>query len=138
MLLGEFRHTLDAKGRVFVPSRWREELAEGVVVAKGLDECLYLMPAARFQRLAERLSSLPLERGRNRAYSHMLFSGASEEQIDKQGRITVPPSLREHAGLGKEVVLVGVSERAEIWDRAAWATYQRATDYESVAEELEL
>lgn len=139
MLLGEFRHSLDAKGRVFVPSRWREELAETVVIAKGLDGCLYLMTKARFEEISNRVGELSLsEVGRH--YSRILFSGASEEQIDKQGRVTVPPSLRQYAGLGREVVLAGVSGRAEIWDPAAWSEYQERiqSQYEEIAEKLEM
>lgn len=138
MLLGEFRHTLDAKGRVFVPAKWREELAQGVVVARGLDGCLYVLATSRFTELADRLAALPLEKGVNRAYARQLFGAASEERMDGQGRITIPPSLREHAGLTKDVVVVGVSDRGEIWDRARWEEYQSATNYESVAEELSL
>lgn len=140
MLLGEFRHSLDAKGRVFLPARWREELGEGVVVSKGLDRCLYLMASPRFAEMAERLSDLSVNRKDNRDYSRILFTGASEEQVDRQGRIILPPALREFAGLEKDVVLAGVSKRAEIWDRTAWETYQQRVqpEYEEIAEKLEL
>lgn len=139
LLLGEFRHSLDAKGRVFIPSKWREELgAGGVVVAKGLDTCLYVMSEVRFREFAGRLDNLPPERRNNRAYSRLLYSGASEETMDKQGRITVPAGLREYAGLTREVVMVGVSERAEIWDRDTWTSYhgEIQQEYESIAEQL--
>ncbi|MGH2706573.1 MAG: division/cell wall cluster transcriptional repressor MraZ [Actinomycetota bacterium] len=140
MLLGEFRHSLDAKGRLFLPARWRDELGEGVVVSKGLDRCLDLMPGPRFAEMAEQLSELSVNRRDNRDYSRILFSGASEEAVDRQGRITLPPALREFAGLEKEVVLAGVSRRAEIWDRATWETYQQRVQpqYEEIAEKLEL
>lgn len=140
MLLGEFRHSLDAKGRVFLPARWREELAGGVVVTKGMERCLWILPRTRFEELAEQLHTLTVTRKRNRDYERILFSGASEEEIDRQGRITIPPSLREYAALGREVVLAGVRRRAEIWDRAAWNEYRPSLEaqYEQIAEELEL
>lgn len=140
MLLGEFRHSLDAKGRVFLPSRWREELSEGVVVTKGLERCLWILPRPRFEELAEQVHSLPVNRKRNRDYERILFSGASEEEIDRQGRITIPPALREYAGLDREVVLAGIRRRAEIWDRGVWSDYRTDLEgqYERIAEELEL
>lgn len=140
MLLGEFRHSLDAKGRVFLPSRWREELTGGVVVTKGLERCLWVLTPTRFEELAEQLHTLSSTRKRNRDYERILFGGATEEEIDRQGRITIPPSLREYAGLSREVVVTGVRIRAEIWDRAAWATYRGDLEaqYEAIAEELEL
>lgn len=140
MLLGEFRHSVDAKGRVFVPARWREELVGGVVVTKGLERCLYIMSKQRFSELADRLSSLSLNRKTNRDYSRVLFSGASEEQMDRQGRITLPPGLREFAGLQRDVVVTGVMHRGEIWDRGAWEEYRETVQsrYEDIAEELEL
>lgn len=140
LLLGEFRHSLDAKGRVFLPSRWREELAGGVVVTKGLERCLWVITVARFEELAEQLNTLSATRKRNRDYERIFFGGASEEEIDRQGRITIPPSLREYAGFSREVVLTGMRRRAEIWDRALWTSYRGDLEaqYESIAEELEL
>ena len=95
MLLGEFRHSLDAKGRVFLPSRWREELGDTVVITQGLDRCLFLMGKQRFEDWAQRFDDLPVERKDARAYSRIFFAKASEEQVDGQGRITIPASLRE-------------------------------------------
>lgn len=140
MLLGEFRHSLDAKGRVFVPSRWREELAEGVVVTKGLERCLWVLSKARFEELTEQVSKLSVTRKRNRDYERIVFGSASEEEIDRQGRVTIPPTLREYAGLTREVVLTGLRRRAEIWDRAIWTEYRSTLEsqYEEIAEELEL
>lgn len=140
MLLGEFRHSLDAKGRVFLPSRWREELGELVVITQGLDRCLFLMGKPRFEEWAARFDDLPVERRDARAYSRIFFSKASEEAVDGQGRITIPANLRELAGLGKELVLSGVSRRAEIWDRTTYESYQgNVVDrYEEIAETLQL
>lgn len=130
---------MDSKGRVFVPSRWRQELGEEVVVAKGLDHCLYLVAKPQFAGLVERLGQLSINRRADREYTRLLASSASEEQIDRQGRITIPPTLREWARLGREVVLAGAFERAEIWDRSSWETYRTNAEeqYEAIAEQLE-
>ena len=140
MLLGEFRHSLDAKGRVFLPARWREELGDVVVITQGLDRCLFLMSRPRFEEFAQRFDELPVERKDARAYSRIFFSKASEEQVDTQGRITIPANLRELATLGKELVLSGVSRRAEIWDRTIYESYQGnvVERYEEIAETLQL
>ena len=140
MLLGEFRHSLDAKGRVFLPARWREELGDVVVITQGLDRCLFLMSRPRFEEFAQRFDELPVERKDARAYSRIFFSKASEEQVDTQGRITIPANLRELATLGKELVLSGVSRRAEIWDRTIYESYQGnvVERYEEIAETLDL
>lgn len=130
---------MDSKGRVFVPSRWRQELGEGVVLTKGLERCLYVMASEKFERFAGQAEGMGLERRTSRAYSRVVGSGSAEETIDRQGRITIPPALREYAGLTKEVVLAGVLGRAEIWDRAAWNAYRTSAEgeYESIAEQLE-
>lgn len=140
MLLGEFRHSMDAKGRVFVPARWREELRSGVVLAQGLDHCIYVFGSPAFEELSLRLEELPVTRKTNRDYSRLLLGTASEEQMDKQGRISIPPVLREWARLDKEAVVIGVRSRAEIWDRDAWDAYKSSVenDYETIAEALEI
>lgn len=138
MLTGEFKHSLDAKGRVFLPSKWREELKGEVVVTAGLDRCLYVLTESRFTEKAAQLEQLSSNQKINRDYNRLFFSSASEEQVDRSGRMTIPPRLREYAGLEKEVVLIGVSERAEIWDREAWMEYKRGVEstYEELAEQL--
>jgi MraZ protein len=140
VLLGEFRHAMDAKGRVFVPARWRDDLRQGVVLAQGLEHCVYVFPEARFEEVANRLEDLPVNRKTNRDYARLLLGTASEEQMDRQGRITIPSGLREWAGLSSDVVFAGVRGRAEIWDREAWDQYKRNVerDYETIAEALEL
>lgn len=138
MLLGEFRHSLDAKGRVFLPARWREELGDSVVITRGLDRCLYLMARPQFEELAARFNQLRLEDPNARAYARVFFAKASEESVDSQGRITIPAHLREGAGFGKELVLAGASSRAEIWDRALYDTYlgEAQDQYEEIAKQL--
>lgn len=139
MLLGEFRHALDAKGRVFVPSRWREELTGNVVVSRWMEGCLSLMTRDRFQEIADgvRQRSHNLDAGRH--YSRLLFARASEEQVDRQGRLSIPQGLREWAGLEGEVVLAGVSDHVEIWAPAAWEAYQERMEgqFEDMAAKLD-
>lgn len=139
MLLGEFTHTLDVKGRVFLPARWREELAGEVVVTAGQERCLFVMTKEAFSRRAAQLEQLSSDQKANRDYKRMFFSSASEETVDRTGRMSIPAGLRRFAGLdGKEVILIGVSDRAEIWDRDSWATYREGVEesYAQVADEL--
>jgi MraZ protein len=140
VLLGEFRHSLDAKGRVFIPARWRKEMADGLVITKGPEDCLYVIPKGRFSELASRLGQLSINRRTNRDYGRIFFSSASEEEMDRQGRVNIPQTLRDHAGLTRDVVLAGVHERAEIWDLARWQAYQGQVggQYETIAEAIEL
>ncbi|MGH2772686.1 MAG: division/cell wall cluster transcriptional repressor MraZ [Actinomycetota bacterium] len=139
MLTGEFHHSLDAKGRVFVPARWRDELQEGVFVTAGLEKCLFLMSRPHFESRAAQLETVSMNQKVQRDHNRLFFSTASQEQIDRSGRITVPASLREYAGLSKDVILIGVSTRAEVWDAAAWEQYKRGieSDYEQIAERLD-
>ena len=121
MLLGEYEHTLDDKNRLTLPAKFRQAFGEGVVVTRGLDGCLYAFRRADWARLVEsRLSTLDSLRPEGRRLQRHFFSGAAEAELDKQGRVMIPPSLIEHAKLGKEVVVAGVNDRLEIWDRAAW------------------
>lgn len=139
MLLGEFTHTLDAKGRVFLPAKWRDELAGGVVVTAGQERCLFVMTREVFARRAAQLEQLSSDHKASRDYKRMFFSSASEESVDKTGRMTIPAGLRSFAGLeGKEVVLIGVSDRAEVWDKESWDRYRASVEeaYAQVAEEL--
>jgi MraZ protein len=121
MLLGEFEHTIDEKSRLTLPARFRQALAAGVVLTRGLEACVYAYPADDWGRLVEsRLAQLdPLSR-EARLMERFFFAGAAEVHPDRQGRVMVPPALVEHAGLGREVVVAGVRDRLEIWDRAAW------------------
>lgn len=121
MLLGEYEHTLDDKNRLTLPAKFRQAFAEGVVVTRGLDGCLYAFRRADWARLVEsRLSTLDPLRPEGRRLQRHFFSGAAEAELDKQGRVMIPPSLIDHAKLGKDVVVAGVNDRLEIWNRAAW------------------
>ena len=121
MLLGEHEHTLDDKNRLTLPARFRAAFAEGVVVTRGLDGCLFAFRRSDWARLVEsQLSALDPLRPEGRRLQRHFFSGATESELDKQGRVMIPASLIAHAKLGKEVVVAGVNDRLEIWDRAAW------------------
>lgn len=138
MFMGEYRHALDDKGRLFIPARFREELGTPSVVAKGLDGCLFLFPQSSWQRLQAQLAHLPLTRSDARAFMRFLLAGAAEVEPDRQGRIGVPPPLREHAALEREAVVVGVGDRVEVWSQGRWASYssEAAEAFERIAEEL--
>jgi len=139
MFLGEYQHTLDDKGRLTVPARFREGLGERFVVTRGLDNCLFAYPHTEWQVLESRLKTLPLTKGDARAFVRFLFSGATECELDRQGRVMLPPTLREHAGLEKDVVVIGVSTRVEIWSQDRWSRYveQAEQSFEDIAESLE-
>ncbi|MEX2553274.1 MAG: division/cell wall cluster transcriptional repressor MraZ [Actinomycetota bacterium] len=138
MLMGEFMHTLDPKGRIFLPAKWRYELAGEVVVTKGHERCLYVMTKERFEMRGAQLDQLSSNRKINRDHNRIFFSSGSEEPVDKSGRMSIPAGLRQYAGLDKDVVVIGVSDRAEIWDRSEWSAYQEGIDsYESLAEQLD-
>ena len=135
MFLGTHSPRLDDKGRLFLPAKFRDELAEGVVITKGQERCLYVLPMAEFRRVTEAMSQAPVTQKTVRDYSRVFFASASDEVPDKQGRITVPPALREYAGLTKDCVVIGANTRVELWDAAAWETY--LADREQAFSDLE-
>ncbi len=123
MLLGEYNHNIDDKGRVSVPAKFREDLGISFIVTKGLDNCLFAYSKEEWAKFEEKLKSLPLTNPNARNFIRFFFSGATECEIDKQGRINIPQSLREYAELGREVAIIGVSTRVEIWNREKWNNY---------------
>ncbi|MCG8500617.1 MAG: division/cell wall cluster transcriptional repressor MraZ [Firmicutes bacterium] len=123
MFIGEYQHTIDTKGRMIIPSRFREGLGEKFVVTKGLDNCLFVYSLEEWANLEEKLKTLPLTNKDARAFVRFFFSGATECEVDKQGRILIPGNLREHAGLEKETVVIGVATRVEVWNKQKWAQY---------------
>lgn len=123
MLLGEYRHNVDAKGRVSVPSKFRGDLGQSFVVTKGLDNCLYLYSKDEWKKFEDKLKNLPITSQEARSFVRFFFAGASECEADKQGRINIPQNLREYAKIQKDVVIVGVSTRAEIWSNDNWNKY---------------
>ena len=136
MFLGTHTPRLDDKGRLFLPAKYRDELAGGLVITKGQERCLYVFPLAEFTRLTEALSTAPVTGKAVRDYSRVFFASASDEVPDKQGRITVPPALRSYAGLQRDCVVIGANTRLEIWDSQAWETYLAAQE-DSFAEAAE-
>ena len=123
MFLGTHTPRLDEKGRLFLPAKYREELAGRLVITKGQERCLYVFPEAEFGRITEALRNAPVTSKGVRDYSRVFFASASDEVPDKQGRITVPPGLREYAGLSRDCVVIGANTRLEIWDAQAWDAY---------------
>lgn len=139
MLMGEYNHTIDAKGRLIVPAKFREILGDEFVVTKGLDNCLFVYPNDEWQKFEEKLQTLPLTNKNARQFTRFFLAGAASVEVDKQGRILLPSVLREFAGLEKDVVLVGVASRIEIWSRDRWnesiSTYD--DDMDEVAANME-
>ncbi len=128
MFLGTHSPKLDDKGRLALPAKFRDELADGVVVTKGQERCLFTFPADEFKRIAEQLHQAPMTHKAARAYSRVFFASAHDEVPDKQGRVTIPAHLRSYAGLSKDCVVIGASSRVEIWDSAAWEQYLARSD----------
>lgn len=123
MFYGEYQHTIDPKGRVIIPSKFRTSLGERFILTKGLDNCLFAYSSEEWANLEAKLKSLPFTNKDVRAFIRFFFSGATECEVDKQGRILIPSNLREYAGLAKDIVVIGVSTRVEIWDRDKWTGY---------------
>ncbi len=118
MLVGEFQHNIDTKGRIIVPAKFRDELGEKFVITKGLDKCLFVFSQQEWERLDEKLAEQSLSKGRK--IQRFFYGGMTECEIDKQGRILVPQTLREYASLIKDAVIVGLAKRAEIWSKDEW------------------
>ena len=137
MFMGEYNHTVDAKGRLIVPSKFREQLGDEFVVTKGLDGCLFVYENTEWKALEEKLHALPLTNANARKFSRFFLAGATTCEVDKQGRILLPAVLRDFAGIDKEAVLVGVGSRIEIWNREAWNQSNTYDDMEEIAENME-
>ncbi|TCT16847.1 MraZ protein [Natranaerovirga pectinivora] len=128
MFMGEYKHTIDEKGRLIVPSKFRDMLGDTFVVTKGLDNCLFIYPEQEWQAFEEKLKNLPVANKGARKFTRFFLAGANQCTVDKQGRILVPNNLREFACLDKEVILIGVSNRIEIWSKDNWNTYNNDDD----------
>ena len=138
MFMGEYQHAIDAKGRLIVPAKFREALGETFVVTRGLDHCLFGYPMNEWRKLEEKLKDLPMTKKDTRAFARFFFSGATEVEIDKQGRINIPSTLTTHAHLEKECVILGVSNRIEIWAKDAWESYFNESEqsFNEIAENM--
>jgi MraZ protein len=140
MFLGTYEPRLDDKGRLILPAKFRDELAEGLVITKGQERCLYVWPVVEFARITEQLRQAPVTSKGARDYMRVFFAGASDEVPDKQGRITVPPALREYAGLRRsgDVAVIGANTRVEVWDAEAWQRYlaEQEQSFADLSEEV--
>jgi len=125
VFMGEYLHTIDNKGRLIFPAKFRDELGELFIATKGLDNCLFVYTRSEWAILEEKLKKLPLAKPEARAFIRFFFSGAAELECDKQGRVLLPTNLREHARLDKDVVVIGVSTRIEVWNKDAWDEYNQ-------------
>ncbi|MDD3838983.1 MAG: division/cell wall cluster transcriptional repressor MraZ [Clostridia bacterium] len=139
MFIGEYNHSVDAKGRVIIPSKFRDNLGEKFVITKGLDGCLFVYPNDEWEMLEKKLKSLPLTNKNARAFVRFFFSGASECETDRQGRILIPGNLRSYAKLDKDVSIIGVLTRVEIWSKDVWREYNSDENlsYEEIANNME-
>lgn len=136
MFMGEYNHTIDTKNRLIIPSKFREALGEEFVITKGLDGCLFVYDHAEWTAFEEKLKSLPLTNKDARTFVRFFLAGAAGVEVDKQGRVLVPSVLKEFAGINKDVVLIGVASRIEIWSKERWADESAYEDVESIAEHM--
>ena len=137
MLLGEYFHNIDAKGRIILPSKFRSELGERFIVTKGFDGCLYGYSVEEWKNIEDKIKTLPQVTGKDvRNFTRFFFSSAIECEIDSQGRILITSTLRDFAELQKEVVIIGVSSRIEFWSKTKWEEYSNAQDADDIAEKM--
>jgi MraZ protein len=138
MFMGEHQHSIDEKGRIIIPAKFREALGESFVVTRGLDQCLFIYPRSEWTVLEQKLKALSLMKSDARAFTRFFFSGATECELDKQGRANIPGNLVDHAKLEKDCVVIGVSNRVEIWSKQTWADYfqQSQQSFNEIAEKL--
>ena len=123
MFIGEYQHNLDTKGRITLPSKFREELGEDFFITKGMDNCLFVYTQDEWVNMDEKINGLKLSRKEARGIARLFYAGAINVSLDKMGRVLLPQNLRDYAKLGKEAVVIGVSSRIEIWDKEAWEAY---------------
>lgn len=131
MFIGEYSHTIDPKGRIAIPVKMRAKLSDGAVVTRGLDTCLFVYPKNEWEKLAEKLSSLPLTDIKARAFARLMLAGAMDVEFDKQGRILLPGYLRQFAALKTKAIVAGLYNRLEIWDETKWNDYKKSSESET-------
>lgn len=138
MLLGEYKHSIDSKGRIIIPAKFREQLGESFIVTRGLDGCLFGYPFVEWEELEEKLQGLPMAKRDARKFTRFFYSAATECKIDKQGRVNLPQTLIDFAELNKSCYLIGVSNRIEIWSKEKWLefTQEAEASYEDIAEDM--
>lgn len=131
MFIGEYTHNIDEKGRLQVPVKFRSKLSDGAVITRGLDSCLFLYTKEEWQKIAEKVSTLPMSNAKARSFARLLLAGAMEVEFDKTGRIIIPAFLRQYAGLKKSAILAGLWGKIEIWSEEKWRTYQSNAEKEA-------
>ena len=136
MFTGEYQHNVDLKGRLIIPSRFRDQLGEKLTVTRGLDGCLFVYDNSEWETFEKKLQTMLMGRKDSRNYARFFLAKASEVEVDKQGRILIPQKLREYAGLEKDVVMVGVGNRVEIWNKDTWEDTINFDDMEEIAEKM--
>lgn len=138
MFMGEYQHNIDEKGRIIVPAKFREELGDSFVLTRGLDQCVFGYPLDEWKQLEQKLKALPFTKKDARAFTRFFFSGAVECELDKQGRVNVASPLRQYAGLEKECVIIGVSNRIEVWSQSVWEKYYTESEesFSEIAESI--
>lgn len=138
VFIGEYKHTIDDKGRLAIPMKCRGDLARGAVVTRGLDASLFLFPKEEWDKLASKLASLPLGQSNSRAFARLMLAGAMDVELDKQGRVVLPEYLRQYAGIKKQVAIAGLYNRLELWDADVWEAYKKQTETDAgdIAEKL--
>lgn len=138
MFMGEYQHSLDEKGRLIIPAKFRDDLGERFVITRGLDNCLFVYPLSQWKVLEEKIRELPTANPETRSFMRYFFSGAVEAELDKQGRVGIPQHLREHAGIEKDLYSIGVSTKVEIWAKDAWENYtsEAKQSYQAIAETI--
>lgn len=138
MFIGEYIYSMDNKGRINIPAKFRERLGETFYITKGLDNCLFVFPEVEWRNFEDKLKQLPLTNRNARTFVRMFFSGATECSLDKQGRVTIAQNLREFADFEKELAIIGVSSRIEIWSKNNWDKYNDSANisYDDIAEQM--
>lgn len=138
MLIGEYKHNLDVKKRLAIPSKFRRELGEGGILTRGLDNCLFIFPLKQWEQLAEKLGNMPFVQQNTRSFARLILSGAVEVEFDSLGRILIPDYLKDYASLKKATVVIGVYNRLEVWDADRWSNYKANIEENSdkIAEKL--
>lgn len=138
MFMGEYHHNLDEKNRIVIPTKYREELCDKFIITRGLEKCLYIYPQKEWEKIVEKLNTLPFTKKDARAFNRAFFSGASICEFDKSGRISITSPLVSYAGLEKECVIIGVNDRIELWDKKLFENYmdEKTDELESIAEHL--
>ncbi len=138
MLIGEYEHSLDAKGRLIMPAKFREDLGEKFIITKGLDGCLFVFSSTEWTKFEEKLATLPISNKDARAFTRFFFAGAMDCELDKQGRFLISSNLREFAGLTKDVKIIGMNSRVEIWSKEKWTECDENISADDIAEKMEM